>query len=196
MISFQILRDLEQSSRQSVRSRSQTKNLTPKIQFQSTDKQEREDISEVSAECLTTCLQTIGIAYDILCDSRISLFTHTLLHAPPPKEFPTTGKTREPIDDKSMSGLWHILVDPKTSKRITTLTARGKEWFEDLNSISPDKFHVTNPLPPNYFETQFLELILDPNHTLCDNSLTILRRCHGNTGWVSLLTRWQGDKQN
>jgi hypothetical protein len=167
----QILFDLEHSSKRSVRMRSQTKHPTPKLRFDNTTAiQEKEDISEVSAECLTTCLQTIGIAYDILCDSRISLFTHTLLHAPPPALHETAQESTE---------FWHIVVDPKTSRRVTTLTARGMEWFKELNTFTPEAFHVANPLPTNYFNTQFLELILDPNHTLCDNSLTIVRRWSG-----------------
>jgi hypothetical protein len=185
-----ILQQLEHSSssKQSVRLKSQSRQhlSASKVQFQNTISnvnQEKEDIREVSAECLTTCLQTIGVAFDILCDSRISIFTHTFLHAPPPRDDGLTmlanGKMKYGFAPATEShGLWHIVVDPQTSRKITTLTKRGKDWFEDLNSVTPEAVHIANPLPLNYFETQYLELVLDSDHTLCDNSLTILRRCH------------------
>lgn len=144
--------------------------------------QDKEDISEISAECLTTCLQSIGIAYDIICDSRISILSHTLLHAPPPPEHydSSTHKGLNFHESQPMSqGLWHIIVDSKTSKKLTTLTESGREWFDNLTSLSPESLNATSALPPDFFSKQYFELIMDSNHTLCDNALTILRRCYG-----------------
>jgi hypothetical protein len=147
--------------------------------------QQKESINEVSAECLTTCLQTLGIAHDIICDSQISLFSHTFLHGPPPRQALATLQCQS-RNARSSNVIatdppiyWHIVVDSVTSKKITTLTPCGKEWFSNFSSISEETRKVTSSLPSNYFTSQYFELIIDPNHSLCENSLTILRRCYG-----------------
>ena len=136
---------------------------------------EKEDISAISANCLTLSLQTIGIAYDIICDSRVSICANAFLLSKPPIEY----DQYQSDNSHNTKELWKIVRNHDRSK-ITQLTEYGKLWFEEINLLTPQAFKMDKtPVPEDYFEKQFLRLVLDQNHTLCDNSLTILRRSFG-----------------